>query len=595
MPQNKPTPFRILRGVLPLIAIALSLALLGSLFFQEDVVISGSRSNSGYTTLPPCQATEVPRENTPLGIVEVYEPEIDFSSGNCTNLVFYAFNQYVTVTIDGEVVYRLTSAEKRLPVLATGGTWVIIPLNQTDEGKQLLVEITPVYEFVRGNRMEFLLGSCHSIFTGLFLQSLPELVISVLLIAMGLVVLLVAGVWRSIVPWSDVILPLGLSGAALALWRIADSRFVTFAAPCNTIFLYYVSLLSLAFTTLFLAQFLRRQFKQLLESLPPLRLLHNGLICVIPLTIIVQVVLQFLGIWDLRQSLLVTHLLLVLVIVLLLTTIVCALIAQRNDRSRRFAGAYVAILALGLGTDLLLYFVRRDSSSLLFTMLALTVLILVRAVQFLKHYINQEKTIAEAALQINQSRITLMLSQIRSHFIFNILNAISGMCKYDPERADRTVVAFARYLRTNINIMQDDHPVPFRAALEHVEDYVALEQIRFGDNIHFLTDLEVEDFMIPPLLMQPLVENAIRHGLLPRPEGGTIILRTRPEGRFIRVDVADDGVGFDPENSGTSQSVGMQNVRFRLEHMVGGHVTVTSAPGEGATVSLYIPREEIEA
>lgn len=595
MLQKKPTPQQIIRSALPLIALVLALVLLGGLLMQGDVVITGSRSKNSYIALPACAAVEVPRQGTPLGIVEVYTPEIDFSATDCTNLVFYAFNQYVTVTIDGEVVYSLMPAEKTLPVLATGGTWVSVPLHHTDAGRELLVEITPVYEFVRGNRVEFLLGSCHAIFTDLFLSSLPELVISVLLIAMGFVVLLVAILWPNVMRRTEEILPLGLAGLTLALWRITDSQFITFANPCNTIFLYSLSMLALAFTTFFLAQFLRLQYQQLLTGLPALRLLYSGLVSLIPLCIIGQLLLQLLGVRDLRQTLLLTHVLMVLVILLLLITIAWSLFLRRREKNGRFRGIHVGILALGLGADLLLYFIRRDSSSLLFTMLALIVLILVRAVLFLKHYIAQEKTISEAALQINQSRITLMLSQIRSHFIFNILNAISGMCKYDPERADRTVVAFARYLRTNINIMQDDHPVPFRAALEHVEDYVALEQIRFGDNIHFETDLEVEDFLLPPLLMQPLVENAIRHGILPRHEGGTITLRTRLDGKYIRVDVADDGVGFDPEHSGTSQSVGMQNVRFRLEHMVGGHVTVTSAPGKGATVSLFIPREEIEA
>jgi sensor histidine kinase YesM len=128
--------------------------------------------------------------------------------------------------------------------------------------------------------------------------------------------------------------------------------------------------------------------------------------------------------------------------------------------------------------------------------------------------------------------------------------------------------------------------------LGHAEDYVALEQVRFGDGIRFELDLEVEEFKLPPLLVQPLVENAIRHGILPRHEGGTVTLRTRLEGDHVRIDVQDDGVGFDPEAPGRKESVGMQNVRFRLENIARGRMEIQSAPGQGTTVSLFIPREE---
>ena len=198
----------------------------------------------------------------------------------------------------------------------------------------------------------------------------------------------------------------------------------------------------------------------------------------------------------------------------------------------------------------------------------------------------------QLALDLENSRILMAMNQIRTHFIFNVLNAISGMCKYDPEKADRTVVRFARYLRTNIDIMQSDVPVIFNAALRHVEDYIALEQIRFGDTVRFVTDIEEDYFALPPLVLQPLVENAIKHGLNPKPGGGTITLRTRIEGDSVCVSVHDDGVGFDPKLPARDGSVGLQNVRFRLEHIMHGSLTMDSAPGEGTTATIRIPLEE---
>ena len=196
---------------------------------------------------------------------------------------------------------------------------------------------------------------------------------------------------------------------------------------------------------------------------------------------------------------------------------------------------------------------------------------------------------------LQQSRIVLAMSQIRAHFIFNILNAISGMCKYDPEKADATLIRFARYLRGNINVMQEDQPESFSVSLQHLQDYVALEQIRFGDRIRFQAETPVQDFNIPPLLMQPLVENAIKHGLTPKKEGGTITLRTRQQGDKILITVTDDGVGFSTDLPAKRESVGLSNVRFRLEQLVGGHMDITSIPGEGTTVTLTLPAERVRS
>ena len=193
------------------------------------------------------------------------------------------------------------------------------------------------------------------------------------------------------------------------------------------------------------------------------------------------------------------------------------------------------------------------------------------------------------AQELRNSRIILAMSQIRTHFIFNVLNAISGMCKYDPEKADETIVCFARYLRSNIDIMQKDEPISFSKELKHLKDYVALEQVRFGDKIQFLTDIQTPDFPLPPLVLQPLVENSIKHGLLVKEEGGTIWLSTKQEKGKIIITIRDDGAGFDPDAVQTGNSVGISNVRFRLEHMMRGSLEIESIREQGTTVTITIP------
>ena len=191
--------------------------------------------------------------------------------------------------------------------------------------------------------------------------------------------------------------------------------------------------------------------------------------------------------------------------------------------------------------------------------------------------------------ELKNSRVVLAMSQIRTHFIFNVLNAISGMCLYDPAEANQTVVHFAKYLRGNINILQDDELIPFSKELEHLEDYIVLEKVRFEDKIQFIKELEVEEFLIPPLILQPIVENAIKHGLLRTKKGGFIKLITKRSFNQIEIQIIDDGAGFDIETSIREGAVGISNVKFRLEYMIKGKIEIESEPEKGTTVTIKMP------
>lgn len=223
---------------------------------------------------------------------------------------------------------------------------------------------------------------------------------------------------------------------------------------------------------------------------------------------------------------------------------------------------------------------------------AIFVLQLVRAAWLVAK--NQRDSIRAEKLreELKNSRIVLATSQIRTHFVFNILNAVSGMCGYDPQKADETLVMFSRYLRSNMNMMEEDRLESFTKSLEYLEEYIFLEQVRFGEKIHFTKSIESENFMLPPLVLQPLAENAIRHGLLPKKQGGTVSLHTWAEKGGNIIEISDDGVGFDMADTPGEESVGLKNVRFRLKYMVGGTMDVKSIPGQGTTVTITIPGKQ---
>ena len=188
-------------------------------------------------------------------------------------------------------------------------------------------------------------------------------------------------------------------------------------------------------------------------------------------------------------------------------------------------------------------------------------------------------------------RIKIMMTQIQPHFLFNALNTIRALYKKDPSLADRTLENFSTYLRQNLESLSQTDLIPVSNELEHTRLYAEIETLRFP-NVHVEYEIEDEDFEIPALTIQPLLENAIRHGVRSR-KSGVVIISTILEENFHRIVVRDNGCGFDTETleSAGESHVGIRNVRDRVEKMCGGSMILKSAPGKGTSVSLLIPRE----
>ena len=200
-----------------------------------------------------------------------------------------------------------------------------------------------------------------------------------------------------------------------------------------------------------------------------------------------------------------------------------------------------------------------------------------------------EKNIVEAELK--ESRISIMLSQIQPHFIYNTLGTIERMCLKDPEKAFDLVRNFSLYLRGNFSELDSVTPIRFTEELKHVEHYVNIEKVRFPDmNIQYA--VETTGFVLPALSVQPLVENAIKHGLMRLETGGTVIIRSYETPAHFCVEVKDDGVGFDvdlPVNE--KKHVGLRNIRGRLKAMVNGELIIKSELGKGTKAVIMIPKE----
>ena len=200
-----------------------------------------------------------------------------------------------------------------------------------------------------------------------------------------------------------------------------------------------------------------------------------------------------------------------------------------------------------------------------------------------------EKIILNA--QLTESRVSTMMSQIRPHFIYNTLGSIEQLCSIEPLKAGELVHNFAKYLRGNFGELDNPKPILMSQEMEHVHHYISIENVRFPD-MTFSFEMNSDDFHIPALTIQPIVENAIKHGLMKLQKGGTIRVVSYETDTHYCVFVEDDGVGFD---TGVlldeRKHVGIRNIRGRLKAMVNGTLEIESKEGVGTKVLITIPKE----
>ena len=202
------------------------------------------------------------------------------------------------------------------------------------------------------------------------------------------------------------------------------------------------------------------------------------------------------------------------------------------------------------------------------------------------------KQLVRAEAEASESRVAVMVSQIQPHFLFNTLDTIYGLCDEDVGQAKKAIASFSRYLRTNLDSLKRTTPVPIAKEMEHVRTYLELERMSDANRVDYEFDMQASDFSVPTLSVQTLVENAVKHGINKKEEGGTVKVSTRELADEFTVAIIDDGVGFDPSNRDSKgMHVGIENTRSRLAAMCGGTLEISSQPGHGATATMHIPKE----
>lgn len=210
----------------------------------------------------------------------------------------------------------------------------------------------------------------------------------------------------------------------------------------------------------------------------------------------------------------------------------------------------------------------------------------------------QERELENIRKELFLSRIRNSTGQIKPHFLYNALGSIQEVILEDPQRAASLLDDFTVHLRSCLKAIDSDKPILFSQEIENIRAYTNIEKMRFGDKLNVEFNLTATDFSILPLSIQPLVENAIRHGIYELADSsGTVVVSSLEDNETWIIEVKDTGVGFSVDEyeqkvqQGAIDSMGLKNIRLRLEKIMRASLEISSEVGSGTVATVRIPKE----
>ena len=504
-------------------------------------------------------------------------PDAESATTTGARLSFYLRHTIAEFSIEDSTLDNDLSESDTPHIGKTPGNyWVSIPVRPAFAGKTVHVTLTPVYESVRDEEPTFMVITRDALLTMLELpQDRLMLTLSVIAIGAGLFLSLISLALPLEGRDKKRIFYLGAVTAAAGLWKLCGLSVLTllldywglqkeiwFAGAVSYLLMLVLSL-------------------RLLAVIRPNGENRLGLLCfyVSAGTAVVLILLQMLGVLELHDVLIwygvgmaILH--------------VVSLLGRKPGPSELL---WLLPFFLALGADLLIYCVTGSMRKAPVFLVWILLNLFVRGVGFVREAILRERLLRRREEELRDEKIRSMMNQIRPHFIYNTLVSVYELCREDPKQAMEVIDDFTTYLQANFTAITAAEMTSFREELEHTKAYLAVETTLHGDDLSVEYDTETTAFRLPPLALQPIVENAVKYGvgMGHRPEH--IVIRSRGTKDGVEIIVEDNGAGYDPQPD-SQVHVGLQNVRERLAMMCGGTLEIGPREGGGTVVTVRIPQ-----
>ena len=593
---DRKTGFRYISQILVFaVCITLMLVCVMRAVFDSDLWGGSKRYPGGLVSLNLSQyLTETERIPEYGGIRRTYTlPSIPLSDGY-QYLAVWLVHSYIEIWAGDDLIYERKEPEEPHIGHTPGNYWALVPLTEADASVPLRLVITPVYSSVADNVPHVYASTIRNIFNERMKGEQSLLIISLFCIIEGILFSLFTFIMRVPGKTGQSVFYMGLMIADLGIWKLFDLPGLAILFPkANTAFTYtsfFALMMLVPAVTCFLSW---REAKTGVYTI-----ICEGFL----LFDIILITLHVTGVSDLRSNLPLIQAALVISLAIILEKSIINIGKKLGDWQ---AWACI-VLAVASLIDFVIFYYVSNTLHLGITLTLMFFYGLAYGAIVLHGVRMQRELLEKREMELKEKQLALMMSQIRPHFLYNTLNTIYTLCKKDGEEAGKMILDLSGYLRINFENMDSIVPVPFKDELAHTRFYLSIEKRRFGDDISVVYDIATESFALPALSLQPLVENAVKHGIRKSKESGTVTIRTWEEQDGVHLMVEDDGEGFDtstweadadtntvnPEAIAHRKNVGLKNVRDRIRDMCGGRMEIQSTIGEGTKVILVIPVSE---
>lgn len=495
------------------------------------------------------------------------------------HLLFYTENQEVEVLLGGEVIYQFTTPEEAAMLQTPGNVWNNIDLPPDAAGQLLEIRLYCPFADYQGVFHPVQIIDAGAVLDTVLAKISLRLFVALIMVIIGVISLVSAILWHERT-LRDYMFGSGYLTLTIGLWLLAELDFYTFLSG-RSIVSYLLSML--------LVRILPIAFCYFISTVIPKRTWWSKILSYVAVANLASaVIFQFVFQVSFLRMQNFFAWFIVCASVFYIIGLLHTYIKSRNIHHHNHAYYASIVFMISLFGEMYCYTHYTDYGDYLGLPLAYAAIVyaIVSHVLMVNHESRAE--VEQQQLKRNYTKLQSkpLMQQINAHFLFNSLNAISAFCKEDPVKADQTVRMVARYMRAYMHLINQGGCVAFAKELELMQSYFDIQKMRFGDTIDFLVDTHFQDFALPPLTVQPLIENAVRHGVRKSTAHGIVIVHTYEEDGYAFIVVEDNGVGFDP--STMSRGIGLENVVERL-HAVDSTLNINSTIDKGTSIVIKIP------
>jgi two-component system, LytTR family, sensor kinase len=559
--------------------------------FEKQWIYVDASKKENIIALPTqvnCEVNETVTLKNTIPITDLEEYSICFRSKQ----------QFVKVLVDGEEIFSYGDKGSRL-TKAPASAWQMIHIKKSYEGKEITIQLRSPYARYTGVVSKIVYCNKYDYQACIFKTYLPGFVVSCIIIAFGIFILLISILAVGIRKKFLTLFYISMCAILIGCWSLGESRLIQFING-NLDIMLMMMLLSLMLAPfpylLFMRGFVEKRHRIYIDALIIIKTLN-----------FVRCIIASLLQWkDLIENLNSALILGVTSIATVHIILLYEYLKSKERKSKLYLASYLSMNGILLiFTILEVWSYQKEifkeyglfwRIGVLLYMAVLTLLVVVR-------YLDLITEANELREKLLNSQITLMLSQIKPHFLYNTLTAIRTLIKKKPDEAYTLVGHFSKYLRANLHSINSKEMIPFAEELNHIKTYVNIELVRFNHQFEVIYDINIEDFYVPPLSIQPIVENAIKHGVCKMAKGGIVTIRTRQLGESIIVEVIDNGIGFNASQYELDSQekedkkhvcIGIDNIKMRLRNICNASINIHSIEGSGTIVTVVLSKNVVQ-